>query len=219
MAASFVPSDVTCKMSEIIINHEPITKVDCLVRIDLYGFWHYTIFRRYNSPYDIIVEDINKNIVLLESSSTATIRNIVRHLRDILPSEADGIYIANNYALEFGISDAIVTQYALDIPLIEIQKYYSGLYLNLEGVPSTPTPAEVNAPASEGLLALQIPKSDPEEFYQAPSDKKELSMRVADVTLRAIGIVGEINELIDEVSAEYEEDCMVLRSGRRVYKI
>jgi hypothetical protein len=205
-------------MSEIVVNHEPITKVDSLVRIDLYGFWHYTIFRRYNSPYDIMVEDIHRNVVLLERSATATIRSIMRQLRGISPSEADGIYIANNYALEFGSSDTDILRHALDMPLIDIQRLYSGLFLNLEGIPPAPTPAEVIA--VEGLMALKIPKADaePEEFYMAPSDENDLSMRVADVTLRVIGILGEINELIDEVSAVPEEDCMVLRSGRRVYK-
>jgi len=215
MAASFVPADITVKMGETVVNNELIAKVDCIARIDLYGFWYFTIFRRYNSSYDILVEDIHKNIVHLDRSSTATIRSIICQLRNVTSHEAESIYIANNYSLEHSSSIIDIAHTALDLPLIEIQKQYSALYLNLEGIP--PSLHTVEEKAAEGLLTLSIPKSDPEVFYQSPSDENDLSMRVADVTLRVIGIMEEINELVDEVSA-YDRNCMVLRSGRRIYK-
>jgi hypothetical protein len=217
--ASFVPADITVKMGETIVNNERIAKVDCIARIDMYGFWYFTIFRRYNSPYDILVEDIHKNIVLLERSSVATIRSIVQQLRGLTAHDATTIYIANNYSVEFGSSITDIAREALDMSLVEVQKQYSALYLNLEGVPpsasaSTSTTEET---AAEGLLSLKILKSDPEEFYQSPSDENDLSMKVADVTLRVLGIIDEINELVDEIST-HDKNCMVLRSGRRVYK-
>jgi hypothetical protein len=221
MAAAFVPAETTIKMSETIVNNERIAKVDCIARIDIYGFWYFTVFRRYNSPYDILVEDIHRNIVLLERSSIATIRGIVQQLRGLTAYDAALIYIANNYSVEFGSSITDIARDALDISLIEVQKQYSALYLNLEGVtPSLSASASASTTdeiAAEGLLALKIPKSDPEVFYQSPSDENDLSMRVADVTLRVLSIIDEINELVDEISA-HDKNCMVLRSGRRVYK-
>jgi hypothetical protein len=213
MAAAFVPADMTVKMAETVVNNERIAKVDCIARIDLYGFWHYSIFRRYNSPYDILVEDIHKNIVHLDMSSTATIRSVISKIRHISAHDVDAICITSNYSLEHSSSIIDIAHRALDMPLIEVQREYAALYLNLEGVPSSREDI-----ALEGLISLSIPKTDPTEFYQSPSDANDLSLRVADVTLRVIGIMEEINELVDEISA-HDEHCIVLRSGRRIHKI
>jgi hypothetical protein len=213
-ASAFIPAENTLRMSEITINNETIAKVDALVRIDFYGFWYYTIFRRYNSPYDILVEDIHKNIVLLEKSSTATVRRIIAQLLNLSPVAANEINIANNHAMEQSCSSAEIAFTALDRPLLEIQRLYTGLYLNLEGVPPATI---VDSTAVHTLLSLQIPESDPTEFYQAPSDSADLSMRVADVTARAHGIAEEISELMEEITS-HATNYTLLRSGRRVYK-
>lgn len=211
-AAAFIPSETTLKMSELTVNGEVTTKVDALVRIDLYGFWYYTIFRRYNSPYDILVEDINKNIVLVEKSA-ATVRQIIARLHNLDHLATNQVHIVNNHALEQSCSAVEIALTALDLPLLEIQRLYAGLYLNLEGVP----PATTSDTAAHTLLTLQIPESDPAEFYQAPSDSNDLSMRVVDVTARAYGIVEEIEELMQEITS-VTPDYMLMRSGRRVYK-
>jgi hypothetical protein len=184
------------------------------VRIDLYGFWYYTIFRRYNSPYDILVEDIHKNVVLLEKSSTVTVRQIIAKLLNLSPVAANDINIANNHAMEQSCSSAEIASTALDHPLLEIQRLYTGLYLNLEGVPPATI---VDSTAVHTLLSLQIPESDPAEFYQSPSDSNDLSMRVVDVTARAYDIAEEISELMEEITS-HASNYTLLRSGRRVYK-
>jgi hypothetical protein len=212
-AAAFIPSDNTLKMSELTINSEVTSKVDALVRVDIYGFWYYTIFRRYNSPYDILVEDIHKNVILLEKSSTS-VRQIMAQLLHLTSVEAAKIYVANNHSMAQACSSAEIAMIALDLTFAEIQTLYSGLYLNLEGVP----PSSREETAAHTLLTLQIPKSDPDEFYQSPSDYNDLSMRVVDVTARAYNIVGEINELVEEINS-LTPDYMLLRSGRRIYKL
>lgn len=197
--ASFVPSDITLKMSEMIVNNEALTKVDCIARVDIYGFWYYSIFRRYNSPCDILVEDIHNNVVLLDTSAS-TIRQIMKRLMNMSDIASIYMYIANNCSMEHMCSIEGITNYGLDINLLDIQRLYSGLYINIEGVMAS-QPEEINA--TDMCMSIQIPKPDPaDSFYQSASDSLDMSMRAEDVTKRCR------NEL------EYME----LRSGRRVYK-
>lgn len=212
-AAAFVPAETTLRMSELTINGEITMKVDALARIDLYGFWYYTIFRRYNSVYDILVEDIHKNVVLVEKSTT-TMRQIITQLHNLDHISSNMIYIANNHSMEHSCSSQEITLTALDRPLLEIQRLYTGLYLNLEGIPPANTPEIV---ISHPVLSLQIPKSDSDEFYQSPSDYNDLSMRVADMIARSYNSVEEMNELM-EGNTSLTSAHMLLRSGRRVYK-
>lgn len=191
--ASCVPSDLTLKMGEMVINNESIMKVDCIARIDIYGFWYYTIFRRYNSPYDIMVEDIHKNVILIDTSSN-TLRQIIQYLLNITDIASSYMYISHHCALEYNCTMPDIVQYGLDMSLWDIQKLYSGLYLNIQGVYTD----IVNTIAS-----LQIPTPDPvDTFYQAPSDSADIAMNNAEVSKRR----------------KSKKNYITLRSGRKVYK-
>lgn len=198
--ASFIPSEMSLKMGEMLVNNESLKKVDCIARIDVYGFWYYSIFRRYNSPYDIMVEDIHKNVVLLDTSAT-TIRQIMKRLMNMSDIASCYMYIAHNCSMEHMCGMEEIANYGLDRSLLDIQKLYSGIYINIEGV-IVAQPEEIKV--ADLYMTVQISKPDPaDSFYQAASDSADMSMRAEDVSKR---------------HRTTKRDYMFLRSGRKVYK-
>jgi hypothetical protein len=107
------------------------------------------------------------------------------------------MYISNSCSLEHNCALSTVELYGLDTPLWFIQKLYSALYLNIQGI---------HTHTDEGL-SVDIPKPDPaDSFYQAASDSDDMSMRVVSVSER-------------RSDRHYELEYMELRSGRKIYKM
>jgi hypothetical protein len=221
--------DRISKMSQMIVGGQVMYKFDHIAVIYIDGRHYFNVYRRYNSPYNIMIEDYNLDVHLHQDYTLRT------SLKNILClSDTTNMYML--CADSFKHNGPIITD-ILDMRWSEIQTQYQAANVHLGGVfePSQTTPSMPTTPINQPINPLTEPPpimrytlltpliipNLTEEPKAAPSDHPSMSLKYIDIKSGRgdschMGCYCEYDDSDDNASEE--DNYMLLRSGTIVNK-
>jgi hypothetical protein len=231
-------------LSKMVINDTITHKLDHLATIYINKNFYFSVYRRYNSPYNIVIEDKNSDIYLHQDHTIRTSLKTVLCLDDYLTSK---IYTLDATSYKHSGPVPSMDKDVADMRWTELQGNYHAAVINFgsifyddlmmndywENAPSTPVaqmiPPILTPPAAPArpnmndtnvaniLLTLNIPVQD-NTFKMSESDEPTLSMRFADIKKRLQDY--EMDSSDDEYEDEDDDsNYMVLRNGTMIPKL
>lgn len=209
-------------MSQMVVGGQVMYKFDHIAVIYIDGRHYFNVYRRYNSPYNIMIEDYNMDVHLHQDHTMRTSLKTVLCLPD-----STNMYMC--CADSFKHNGPVLTD-ILDMRWSEIQAQFQAVNVHLSGVfeppstqqdnfytmfsaPSTPLNQMVNPLTEPPPLVRHSPPSPliipelPEEPEVAPSDHPSMSLKYIDVKSgngdkNHLGCYCEYDD--DESDEEYE---------------
>ena len=199
-------TDKLLELSQMIVCGQITYKLDHIATVYINCRYYFNVYRRYNSPYNIVIEDYNNDIYLHQDH---TIRTSLKTILCLSEHMSNNIYTINATSYKHNGQIPSVSYDITDIHWTDIHTNYVSIILNIGGnfndvqtpitqqeVPFTPHNQTiqpiiasqsdvklVEQDAANILLTIAIPKFD-NEFKQSESDGPTLSMSFADVLRR-----------------------------------
>lgn len=223
-------------LSQMVINGVITNKLDHIATIFINSRHYFNVFRRYNSAYNIVIEDHNGDVYLHQDY---TARKSLQTIMCLPEYDATNIYTCNATSYKHNGPVPCGTDDIADMRWTEIHTNYQTVSVNFGGIfndmpphqvtidpPSTPvsqihsTPIDPpGAPlrpqsisdneAANIILSLSMPPQ-PQFFVASESDGPTLSMRFADILNRThhshIGCYCQMNSDDDEDDTYDSED-------------
>lgn len=221
-------------LSKMVINGVITQKLDHLATIYINNKFYFNVYRRYNSPYNIVIEDKNSDIYLHQDHTIRTSLKTVLCIDDYLTSN---IYTLSATSYKHNGPVPSMDKDIADMRWTEFQGNYHAAVINFGGIfndepmiggysywddaPSTPinqmipsilTPpmapsrlSNVDVNAANILVSLTIPAQG-NMFKMSESDGPTLSMRFADIKKRQEDLNSKMDETDDESDSEYEDE-------------
>ena len=240
-----IRNDRLIQLSQMVVDGEITYKLDHIATININGRHYFTVFRRYNSQYDIVIEDYNGDIYLHQDN---TIRRSLQGILCLLNVEAANIYTLDATSYKHNGPVPSLSCDIADLQWSHVHADYHAISVNFGGIlqapapffeqepPSTPIaqirttpenpPGAPERPikteeieAAHALLSLSIPQVE-NPFALRECDAPTLSMRFADINKRYehASCYCHMDES-DEGEDEFDPyNYTELRSGRLVPK-
>jgi hypothetical protein len=229
--------DRISQMSQMVVGGQVMYKFDHIAVIYIDGRHYFNVYRRYNSPYNIMIEDYNLDVHLHQDYTLRTsLKNIL-----CLPEESS----TNMYMLcadSFKHNGPIIID-ILDMRWTEIQTQFQAVNVHLSDVFEPPSQTMFSMPTTPSMpitplnqtinplteppplvrylqpSPLVIPEL-PEEPKADPSDHPYMSLKYIDVKSgRGDSChMGCYCEYDSDDNASEEDNYMLLRSGTIVNK-
>ncbi len=122
---------ISAKLQELAtmtVDGVPICKLDYIATIYINNYMYFTVYRRYNNPYEIIIEDYSGDHYFHKD---ITIKESVSSILCLSDDEATKMYVAS--AVSFG-HNADIHIDILNYTWTQMASGYSGVYLKLTGI-------------------------------------------------------------------------------------
>lgn len=160
-----------------------IQKLDTIATIHINNRFYFNVYRRYNSPYEIVIEDYNMDIYLHRDY---TIRKSLQTVLCLTDYDASLLYTLNATSLKHNSPIPSSDWDIADLQWSEIHAKYQGIIVNFGGIfnsimSSTAMPSVTLQNQMISPPDLSIPKFEGGEFKMSESDGPTLSMRFSDV--------------------------------------
>jgi hypothetical protein len=170
------------RLSEIVIDGVVTRKLDFLGTVFIHGRHYFNVFRRYNSPYEIVLED---SLGDFHFHRNYTVRESVQRIMCYTDEAISELYAEDVVAFK---NQAPVHEQVVDMHWTEIQARYAGAAIRLVGVPNewyvkeepisyhaVPPfyndewePLESNDSPSSGHLPVPLPPAPPSPSSPSP---------------------------------------------------
>lgn len=216
------------ELSQIVINGHVTFKLDFIAHISINNNYYFSVFRRYNSPYEIVIEDMAGDVHVHYDT---TVRESLQNILCLTEETAANMYTYDAISYKHNSPVPTMNCDIADLKWTDIQTLYQGVNVNFRGIlenyymkaedptpPSTPlhlpsvemaTPSVPKKPSRDEaetariLCSIKIPKmADLSE-----SDEPSMSMRHSDVKQRhPPRCYCECDEEEDEEEVDDEED-------------
>lgn len=199
------------ELAAMVVNGEQTYKLDHIATVHIDERFYFTVFRRYNSPYNIIVEDYNADFYLFQNER---IRQTLANILCLSEAEEHQLTPQSVFSFKHNGPAPLGTD-VLDMGWVELQERFEAVNMNLEpfgnysdtrrddvkdedDIPSTPRD-QIIAPQQEPpgaparpytqedyhaahlLLTISIPQVD-DPLAERECDGKPLSLRRSDRT-------------------------------------
>ena len=132
------------ELSMMLINGQPVSKLDYVAHISIHGSGYFNVFRRYNSRYEFLVEDLNGDIHFHKDVTIRQSLQAILCLTDEQMAPAVIVY-ATGFKMQTPISLAIDTHWS------ELQREHHGAMITVEGIledyPHAATPLSASFPS------------------------------------------------------------------------
>ena len=119
------------ELSWMVVNGKMLKKLDLIAVITIYGEEYFTVYRRYNNVYEIVIKDYNNDIYIRKDES------VYRSLQDIL-------CLSDEQMENIVTLDAITFKYNMLLPpsmnhlekmlWSDIQTQWYGVVMNVGGI-------------------------------------------------------------------------------------
>ena len=114
-------------ISQMVINGHIVHKLDFLASISIYGSPYFNVFRRYNSPYEIVVEDLNADFHFFRN---ITVKETIQDVLCLSDEQMETFHVENAISIKkYGCVDFDAT-----MNWIQLQQLHEGVMLNVEGI-------------------------------------------------------------------------------------
>jgi hypothetical protein len=132
------------ELSMMLINGQPVSKLDYVAHISIHGSGYFNVFRRYNSRYEFLVEDLNGDIHFHKDVTIRQSLQAILCLTDEQMATAVIVY-ATGFKMQTPISLAIDTHWS------ELHREHHGAMITVEGIledyPHATTPLSASFPS------------------------------------------------------------------------
>lgn len=114
--------------SEIVINGQITRKLDFLGTVSIYGWQYFNVWRRYNNPYEIVLEDQNGDFYFHRD---CTVRQSLQRILCLTNEQIKNIMTLEVIPFK---TQSIVHQNVVNVRWTEIQQRWCGASINLGGI-------------------------------------------------------------------------------------
>jgi hypothetical protein len=154
MTALEIRNERLAQLSQMVINGHIFHKLDNIATIFINTRFYFNVFRRYNSPYNIVLEDYNGDIHLHQDHTVRTSLKTVLCLPDF---EASNIYTSNATSYKHNGPVLNMDKDIADMRWSEIHTQYHAINVNFGGIFYSEPPI-LNYPAD---VKQEVPPSTP----------------------------------------------------------
>jgi hypothetical protein len=234
--SSYIRNNKLVELSQMVVNGQITFKLDFIAHISINNKYYFSVFRRYNNPYNIVIEDMSGDIYVHQDT---TVRESLQNILCLNDEVAANMHTFEVFSYKHNGAAPTVWCDIADLKWTEIQSQFEAVnvefrgileaeYIKAETAPSTPVfvsipsvATPVKAVISDGEAArilIDIPKmADLDEVREC--DGPSLSMRFADIQKRRNDCLRTCYCFEDDDEEEDEEDnYIVLRSGTMIPK-
>jgi hypothetical protein len=245
--SNYIRNNKLIELSQMVVNGHITFKLDFIAHISINNHYYFSVFRRYNNPYNIVIEDCTGDVHVHQD---ATVRESLRNILCLTKEVALNMYTYNAFSYKH---NGPISCDIADLMWTELQSQYEAVNVDFRGIlqdyhdcikvedecPSTPVdciipsvelPTVPSKPingqlsdveAARVLCSIDIPKmADLDEVREC--DGPTLSMRFADIKRSSRDCLRTCY-----CSADYEEEeelendennYTILRSGNMIPK-
>jgi len=114
--------------SEIVINGQITKKLDFLGTVCIYGWQYFNVWRRYNNPYEIVLEDPSGDFYFHRD---CTVRQSLQRILCLTNEQMKDIHTIEVISFK---TQSIVPQNVVNMRWTEIQQRWCGANINLGGI-------------------------------------------------------------------------------------
>lgn len=143
MSAFDIRNERLTELSQMVVNGQVTSKLDSIATIHINSRFYFNVFRRYNSPYNIVIEDYNGDIYLHQDHTIRTSLKTVLCLQDY---QSSNIYTWNATSFKHNGPVPSIDKDLADMRWSEIQAQYQAVSINFGGIfygePLLPNPTE-----------------------------------------------------------------------------
>lgn len=158
MSAYEIRNERLNQLSQMIIDGHITSKLDHIATINISGRHYFNVFRRYNSPYNIVIEDYNSDIYLHQDH---TVRKSLQTVLCLPDYEASNIYTWNATSFKHNGPVPSVDKDLADMRWTEIHSQFYAVNVNFGGIfhqePLIPYPPEEDITPPGTPIAQMIP--------------------------------------------------------------
>lgn len=119
------------EMSWMVVNGKMLKKLDLIGVVSIYGEEYFTVYRRYNNVYEIVIRDYNNDIYVRKDEP------IYRSLQDILclsDEQMENIYTKNATTFKYNMELPESMNHLEEMMWSEVQTNWYGLVMNVGGI-------------------------------------------------------------------------------------
>lgn len=183
-------------ISEFVLPNGAITrKLDVLGSVRIYGQYYFNVFRRYNSPYEIVVEDFAGDF---HFHKDYTVRESLQKILCLSDEQMKGLHTIDAVSFKH---KAVISEEVTNMRWTEIEHRWYALDMNLGGILES-----FHREVQQAQQQAQQQQQQQAQVPQAPLANRHI-LRMPRGT--------PVN-LSDRFAAV--DDAMVLRNGTRVQK-
>jgi hypothetical protein len=153
-------------ISQLVIDNKIVHKLDLIANIFIGDVHYFTVFRRYNSVYDIVIEDMNQELYFHKDY---TIRESLKNVLCLTDEVTRNIYTNNAYSYKhnsaapqpippYNVADII------DMRWSDIQRYYHGLNINVNGIVFSWAATPAGTTSVNGYIGVSGP-----DYFRGPT--------------------------------------------------
>lgn len=202
----------------MLINGQPVSKLDYVAHISIHGSGYFNVFRRYNSRYEFLVEDLNGDIHYHKDVTIRQSLQAILCLTDEQMATAVIVY-ATGFKMQTPISLAIDTHWS------ELHREHHGAMITVEGIledyPHATTPlsasfpsmmdapvatAAATAAANAVTTAVLAPVKAPGEIELCESCVESVKQNLFEEFAKARQLKRKYDDISMVKEEEYEED-------------
>jgi hypothetical protein len=176
MSAFDIRNERLAQLSQMVVNGQICHKLDHIATIYINSRFYFNVFRRYNSPYNIVIEDPNSDIYLQQDHTIRTSLKTVLCLPDY---EASNIYTWNATSYKHNGPVPSVDKDIADMRWSEVHGNYHAISVNFGGIfhyehimPTPEQDVKDECPSTPRSQIVQSPLNPP-NAPERPSRTKE----------------------------------------------
>ena len=160
MSFNQIRNERLSQLSQMVINGEITYKLDHIATVYINGRHYFNVFRRYNSPYNIVIEDMHSDFYLHQDY---TVRKSLQTVLCLPEWEAGNIYTWNATSYKHNGPPPSLSTDLADMRWTDIQAAYQAVSVNFGGIfynevaPSTPLSQIMKEPVMPGAPARPLP--------------------------------------------------------------
>jgi hypothetical protein len=119
------------QLSQVIINGKITSKLEKIATIYIKGRHYFNVYRRFNSTYNILIEDNNKDIYIHQDY---TLISSVKTILCLPNKDYNNVQVNNVYSYKYNGPIPSSTDSIINMRWTEIQNKYIEISINLEGI-------------------------------------------------------------------------------------
>lgn len=202
-------SEHIAQLSQMVIGGQIVHKFDYIASVYINDRHYFNVYRRYNSPYNIVVEDYNNDVHFHQDYTMRTSLKKIMCLTD-----AANMYMC--YADSFKYNGPVLVD-ILDMHWTNIHTQFQAVNVYLSFMPVTPPNQMIQPLIQPPPLIIPEPT-----INMDPSDHPSMTLKYINVSADDSCHTGCYCDYDECCTSDYTQEesnnYMILRNGRVVYR-
>ncbi len=152
------------ELSQIVINGHVTFKLDFIANISINNHSYFSVFRRYNSPFEIVIEDMAGDVYLHRDT---TVRESLQNILCLNDNDTANIFTYDAISYKHNGPIPSMCCDIADLKWSEIQTLYQGVNVNFRGILEN-YPSQLNTVKEEDPVPSLYPLHYPSVEVATP---------------------------------------------------